>query len=104
MPVPSALLIMSNPDAKDGNAGSAFEIVNAQPTDKDNDKESGDGAPVRNTSGEATVTGEAIKAAYEASRNGNPKAFADAFEGAVKSMIGDEINKVLNERDAQKGY
>ena len=100
MPVPSALLIMSHPNGKDGNAGSAFEIVNAEPKEEDK----ADTAPVRNKSGEATVTGQAIKAAYEASRNGNPKAFADAFEGAVKSMIGDEIHKILNERDAQKGY
>lgn len=90
---------MSQPDGKDGNAGSAFEIVNAKPAE-----EKADDAPVRNTSGEETVTGQAIKAAYEASRNGNPKAFADAFEGAVKSMIGDEIHKILNERDAAKGY
>lgn len=102
MPVPSALLIMSQPNGKDGNAGSAFEIVNSEPKEKEDEK--GDTAPVRNKSGEATVTGQAIKAAYEASRNGNPKAFADAFEGAVKSMIGDEIHKILNERDAQKGY
>jgi len=99
MPVPSALLIMSQPNGKDGNAGSAFEIVNREPKE-----ETADTGQERNTSGEATVTGKAIKAAYEASRNGNPKAFADAFEGAVKSMIGDEIHKILNERDAAKGY
>ena len=90
---------MSHPNGKDGNAGSAFEIVNAE-----SPKEEPAEPTPRKTSGEQTVTGQAIKAAYEASRNGNPKAFADAFEGAVKSMIGDEINKILNERDAQKGY
>ncbi len=99
MPIPSALLIMSQPDAKDENAGSAFEIVNGESAAEEVEK-----VPVRNASGEQTVTGQAIKAAYEASRNGNPKAFADAFEGAVRSMIGDEIHKVLNERDTKKGY
>lgn len=92
------MLIMTQPSDDDGNAGSAFDIAARE---KPEDMDTGS---TRNSVGEQTVTGQAIKAAYEASRNGNPKAFADAFAGAVKSMIGDEIHKILNERDAEKGY
>lgn len=89
---------MADPSRTDKGTPSAFEIAHKEP-----EEEKSEGF-ARARGGDATVTGQAIKAAYEASRNGNPKAFADAFEVAVKSMIGDEINKILNERDAQKGY
>ena len=93
---------MSQPSGSEKNqAPGLYEIMNEGEERK---AEKVDTGQERNTSGEQTVTGQAIKAAYEASRNGNPKAFADAFEGAVKSLIGDEIHRVLNERDAAKGY
>lgn len=94
---------MSPPDGaeKGSSDPGLFSIMNEGEERK---VEKADTGKERNVEGNQTVTGLAIKAAYEASRNGNPKAFADAFEGAVKSMIGDEIHRVLNERDAQKGY
>lgn len=98
MPVPSALLIMDDPGKQDRSTPSAYDMAHKEPED-----ERAEGF-ARARAGDATVTGQAIKAAYEASRNGNPKAYADAFEGAVKSMLGDEIHRILNERDAQKGY
>ena len=103
MPVPTSLLVMTEPPKEAKPSEQSYKLV---PTEEPAHKAEGPppGAvqgPVPgafrlgDTGNDQTVAGDAIKAAYEASRTGDPDAFADAFEGAVTSLIAREIKAAL---------
>lgn len=95
MAIPQSLLIMT--DATDPAGRSEAFGGSADSEEKGKPIFGVDHESAYSSDGDESVTNAAISAAYEASRNGDPKAYKDAFKGAVLSMVTEEVAKALRE-------